>query len=109
MSTEINNNPERNIRTPYSTAVLVLGIISIPSCVCYGIVGLTTGIIALVLAQKGKKIYESNHTKFTKGSYDNLTAGRVCAIVGVSLSALYFLYFALILGFVFTAANPFSF
>ncbi|MDA9329171.1 M1 family aminopeptidase, partial [Flavobacteriales bacterium] len=56
-----------------------------------------------------KKIYESNHTKFTKGSYDNLTAGRVCAIVGVSLSALYFLYFALILGFVFTTANPFSF
>lgn len=108
-SEEIIDNIEGNIRTPYSTAVLVLGIISIPTCFCFGIVGLTTGIIALVLAQKGKKIYEANYTKFSKSSYANLTAGRICAIIGISISALYFLYYALIIGFAASVATPFRF
>ena len=33
---------------PNATAVLVLGIISIVGCFCYGIIGLILGIIALV-------------------------------------------------------------
>lgn len=74
---------------PNSTAVLVLGIISIVGCFCYGIVGLILGIIALALASKGKRDYEQNPGAYTQASYNNLKAGRVCAIIGTSLSALY--------------------
>lgn len=74
---------------PNSTAVLVLGIISIVGCGCYGIVGLTCGIIALVLAKKDMDRYNSNPVGYTEGSYKNLNAGRICAIIGTSLSAVY--------------------
>lgn len=78
--------------TPNSTAVLVLGIISIPTCFCWGVVGLVCGIIALVLASKGNALYKSNPSGYTISSYNNLKAGKVCGIIGVCLSGLYLLY-----------------
>lgn len=77
---------------PNAVAVLVLGILSIVFCICYGIIGLTLGIIALVLAGKGKALYEANPNAYTLGSYNNLKAGRVCAIIGVCLSSLYVIF-----------------
>lgn len=74
---------------PNATAVLVLGIVSIVGCFCYGIVGITCGIIALVLGKKDKARYAVNPGRYTPASYNNLKAGRVCAIVGLSLSAIY--------------------
>lgn len=82
---------------PNSTAVLVLGIISIVGCFCYGIVGLVCGIIALVLASKSLKDYNANPQGFTPSSFSNLKAGRVCAIIGLSLSSFYFVYFIVML------------
>lgn len=76
---------------PNATAVLVLGIISIVGCFCYGLIGLITGIIALVLAKKDRARYNINPNMFTEGSYKNLNAGRVCAIIGTILSSLYIL------------------
>jgi hypothetical protein len=76
---------------PNATAVLVLGILSIVGCMCYGIVGLICGIIALVLAKKDRALYAINPIGYTDASYKNLNAGRVCAIIGTSLSALYVL------------------
>ncbi len=73
---------------PNSTAVLVLGILSIVGCVCYGIIGLIMGIIALVLHQKDKELYQSNPSAYAE-SFKNSKAGNVCAIIGVSLSAIY--------------------
>ena len=73
---------------PNSTAVLVLGILSIVGCVCYGIVGLIMGIIAIVLHQKDKELYQSNPSAY-ESSFKNSKAGNVCAIIGVSLSAIY--------------------
>ena len=80
------NNQEK---VPNSVAVLVLGILSIVCCFCYGIIGLALGIIALVLAKKGKQLYEENPSNYTDGSFGNLKAGRVCAIIGTILSAVY--------------------
>jgi M penetrans paralogue family 26 len=77
------------ISLPNATAALVLGIISLVGCFCYGIVGLVCGIIALVLANKDLKLYAADPAAYSSGSYSNLKAGRVCAIVGLSLSALY--------------------
>jgi len=84
---------------PYATGVLVLGIISIPSCFCYGI-GFICAIIALVLAKKGKGAYKLNPSKYTPSSYNNLKSGKVCAIIGLILNVPFFLItiIALIIG-----------
>lgn len=76
---------------PNSTAVLVLGIISLPVCFCYflmGIPGFVLSIISLSMASKAKKIYEVNPSLYTPGSYNNLKAGRVCAIIGLVLNSI---------------------
>jgi len=91
---------DNQVDIPNSTVVLVLGIISIVTCVCYGVPGLICGIIALVLAGKSKMMYEVEPELYTISSINNLRAGRICAIVGVSLSGVIFLifvaYFALV-------------
>lgn len=73
---------------PNSTAVLVLGILSIISCWCYGLIGVLLAIIALILAGKGKKLYDDNPEMYTESSYKNLNAGKICAIIGISISGL---------------------
>jgi len=92
-----NNEMNGNQQLPNSTGVLVLGILSIVFCFCYGILGLILGIIALVLASKSIKLYNENMNLFTLGSYKNLKAGRICAIIGTSLSALYVLIIIIML------------
>jgi len=74
---------------PNSTAVLVLGILSIVFCWCW-IVGLPLGIVALALATKAEKLFRLGPSNYHEGSYKNMKAGKVCAIVGTSLSGLYF-------------------
>jgi len=94
LDNEVNGGMQTQV--PNATGVLVLGIISIPSCFCYGI-GLICGIIALVLAKKGKGAYMLTPSKYTPSSYSNLKAGKVCAIVGIILNAPFFLITALAL------------
>ncbi len=76
---------------PNATAVLVLGIVSIVICCCYGI-GIVPGIIAIVLAGKDKKLYAESPGVYTEASFKNLNAGRICAIIGLILGALYLAY-----------------
>jgi hypothetical protein len=78
---------------PNATAVLVLGIISIALCWCYGIVALACGIIGLVLGNKGMALYKANPSAYTLTSYNNLKGGRICAIIGLSLGALTIIFF----------------
>lgn len=82
-----NYGPQQPL--PNATAVLVLGIVSIVGCLCYGVVGLVCGIIALVLGNKDMKRYQAAPGQYTAGSYSNLKAGRICAIIGLSISAIY--------------------
>ena len=88
-SQQNTNTPQ--VPLPNATAVLVLGIVSIITCFCYGIVGAVCGIIALVLFKKDNFLYQANPAAYTPGSYSNLKSGRICAIIGVSLSAIYLL------------------
>lgn len=74
-----------NQKLPNATAVLVLGILSILTCICYG-GGLIFGIIALVLAAKDVKIYRLTPENFT--NYQSLNVGRILAIIGLVLSIL---------------------
>ncbi|OBW42707.1 hypothetical protein AB670_00920 [Chryseobacterium sp. MOF25P] len=74
-------------KLPNATAVLVLGIVSIVGCCCYGVLGLIAGIIGLVLYKKDNALYQSNPTLYS--DYNNLNTGRILCIIGLILSALY--------------------
>ena len=78
-----------NEQVPNSTAVLVLGILSIIFCWCWGIIGIILGIIGLILGGKSKKLYAEDPDRFSLSSYKNLNAGYICALIGTILSGLY--------------------
>lgn len=84
-----NVQPAVQLPLPNSTAVLVLGILSIAICWCYGLFGVTMGIIALVLSGKARALYNQNPELYTEGSFKNMKAGRICAIIGTVLSSVY--------------------
>ncbi|HNS16621.1 MAG TPA: CCC motif membrane protein [Bacteroidales bacterium] len=79
---------------PNSTAVLIMGILSI--IVCCGL-GLVLSIIALVMASKGKRLYEANPGKYAEGSYNNMKAGKICAIIGLIINLLVSLYYLIVI------------
>lgn len=85
---------------PNATATLVLGILSIVGCFCYGFVGLILGIIALAISSKSVRLYNENPDQWD--GYGNIKAGRITAIIGLILSALYLIFviiYVLILGY----------
>jgi len=86
---------------PNSTAVLVLGIVSIVGVLCsQGILGVILGIIGLVLASTPMKMIKEHPDRYTESSIKNLKAGRVCSIIGVALGGAFLLlaFFLLLLG-----------
>jgi hypothetical protein len=102
------NDPYQGMQQPLpnATAVLVLGIISIVGCFCYGIAGLICGIIALILAGKSKSLYLASPGMYTEASYKNMNGGRICAIIGVIISTLYFIFFIILIATIgFSAIN----
>lgn len=78
---------------PNSTAVLVLGICSLVFG-CF-FVGLILGIIGIVLAGKGRKLYAEDPTLYE--GYGALNAGFIMSIIGTVLGGLYTLY-AIVIG-----------
>jgi len=74
-------------KLPNATTSLVLGIISIVTCICYGVIGLPLGIIAVVLGQKSINLYKKNPEDYT--NLGNATAGKITGIVGIILNILY--------------------
>ncbi len=90
-----NNESVAQVPLPNSTAVLVLGILSIVCCFCYGVIGLVLAIIALSLAKKSNSLYNKSPDNYKAESFSNLKAGRICAIIGLILSALYLVFIVL--------------
>jgi hypothetical protein len=92
--------PQKNL--PNAIAVLILGICSIfPGCFCFGVVGIACGIVALVLSKKDMALYSANPNIYSISSYNNLKAGRICAIIGLCVSAMiliFYLVYFIILG-----------
>ena len=85
-------------KLPNATAVLVLGILSLVGCLCYGLPGMILGLIGLILANKDEKLYRQNPTMYS--DYGNLKAGKILSIIGlvlgllsVALMAFYVAYF----------------
>jgi heme/copper-type cytochrome/quinol oxidase subunit 2 len=75
-----------NRKLPNASAVLILGILSIVTCCCYGIFGVILGIVALFLAKGDLKLYAQNPENYS--NYNNLKIGRILAIIGIILSAI---------------------
>lgn len=77
------------LKLPNASAILILGVLSIPTCCCWGVVGLTLGIVALILAKRDLQLYRENPDLYD--GYANINTGRVLAILGIVLSAVYIL------------------
>lgn len=84
-----------NEKLPNSTGVLVLGIISIVLC---GLIGLICGIIALSMASAATRLYNENPMRYDEASFKQMKAGKVCAIIGLSLLGFVILLLIVILG-----------
>ncbi|MES2681304.1 MAG: CCC motif membrane protein [Bacteroidota bacterium] len=82
------NNNGGNLVTPNSIPVLVLGILSIVMCWCYGLLSVVLAIIAIVLANAGEKEYRLNPNAYSLSSYKNLKAGKTCAVIGLCLAGV---------------------
>ena len=76
-------------KLPNATTVLVMGIISILGCCCYGIIGIVCGIIGLVLAKKDTALYQQNPAAYN--NYSNLNTGRILCIIGLVISSIAFI------------------
>ena len=79
---------KRNL--PNGTAILILGILSIVTCCCYGF-GLILGIIALVLANKDLKLYKESPELYL--NYKNLNIGKILGVIGIVLSSIAFIIY----------------
>src|SRR5690606_17128467 len=75
---------------PNSTLILVLGILSIATCCCYGVIGLPLGIVALIMANKSTAVYAANPELYT--GFQNVKTGKILAIIGIILNAIYLVY-----------------
>ncbi len=78
-----------NQKIPNATLILILGIVSIVGCCCYGIPGLISGVVALVLANKAIAVYRLAPENYS--DYGNVKAGKIMAIIGIVLSVLFIL------------------
>jgi uncharacterized membrane protein YjgN (DUF898 family) len=87
-NTNYSNYSNGTQTLPNSVGVLVLGILSICFCWCYGIVSIIVGIVALVLASAAEKEYQANPGRYSLSSYKNLKAGKTCAVIGLCLAGL---------------------
>ena len=77
-------------KLPNSTAVLILGILSILTCCCVWGIGLILGIVALIVAKKDILLYIENPEQYD--GYSNINTGRVLAIIGIVLSSIYLIF-----------------
>jgi|WetSurMetagenome_2_1015567.scaffolds.fasta_scaffold234070_1 hypothetical protein len=86
-----HSTPPVQQQLPNATAVLVLGILSLVFiCPYISLLGIVLGIIALVLANRDQNLYRQNPAGYALSSFNNMKAGRVCAIIGLSIATLTF-------------------
>ena len=90
------------MQLPNATAVLVLGILSIVVCfIC--------GIVALVISNKDMALYRANPELYTTSSYNNIKAGRICAIIGIALQVLGIIVYIIVIAFFVSMAGTHAF
>ena len=78
--------------TGMAVAAMVLGIVSIPTCCIYGVPSLVCGILAVVFA--GKAVQAIREGTMPRSAEGMARAGKICGIVGIVLSVVYWLVIA---------------
>ncbi len=97
--------PKQNL--PNAKSVLILGILSIVFSIWYvSIIGIIISIVALVLSGKDMAHYSANKDKYTLSSFNNLRAGRICALIGLTVAIIFFVLIMLLI-FGILATMPF--
>ncbi|WP_179335179.1 CCC motif membrane protein [Winogradskyella costae] len=81
---------------PNATLALIMGILSIVGCCCYGLPGIIFGIVAIIIASKSEKLYKQNPEEYL--GYGNVKAGKIMGIIGVVLGILFAAYMAWFIG-----------
>ena len=74
-------------KLPNATIALVLGISSILTCCCYGVIGLPLGIVAFILGNKAIKLNNENPDDYE--GVNNATTGKVLGIIGIILNLVF--------------------
>jgi hypothetical protein len=74
---------------PNANTSVVLGVLSILTCCCYGVPGLIMGIISLYLVSKDMAEYRLNPTQYF--NFSVLNFGRILSIIGVVMNVVYLL------------------
>ncbi|HNQ68585.1 MAG TPA: CCC motif membrane protein [Bacteroidales bacterium] len=96
------NYPPNNIllNIPNSGGILTLGILSIVSlCCCGGLIAPILSIIALAMIPKAKKMYFQNPQSYKSSSLNNIKAGQICAIIGLAIAVIFWIYLMFIMIF----------
>ncbi len=94
----LSTNNSNATPLPNATATLVLGILSIVVCfIC--------GIVALVISNKDIAMYKANPELYSAASYNNIKAGRICAIIGLALQVVGIIIYVIMIAFVFSVAG----
>ena len=70
-------------RIPKDNSILTTGIIALPFS--FGIVGIILSIITLVNASSAMRIYNANPKLYLDPSIKKVKAGKICAIVSLSI------------------------
>ena len=83
-----NLDQNKTLELPNATSSLVLGVLSISMCYCWGPVGLVLAIIGLSMSTKAVSMYNINPGVYSEGSFKNANSGKVCSIIGLILSAV---------------------
>jgi 4-hydroxybenzoate polyprenyltransferase len=90
LDNEVQNNFQGNQTIPGAGGILTMGILSI---VFAGIIGVILGIIALNNSKDAMRDYNNNPSKYNPSSLSQVKAGKVCAIIGLSLAGFVLLIF----------------
>ncbi len=85
-------------RVPKDTSILTTGIIALPFSL--GIIGIILSIVTLVNASNSLRIYNANPSRYLSSSIKKVRAGRICAIISLSLFAA-----AILIGIAVVAAS----
>mgnify|MGYP003556217230 FL=1 len=94
----LSNSNANNAQLPNATATLVLGILSIVVC-------FMCGIIALVISNKDIAMYKANPDLYSAASYNNIKAGRICALIGIILQVLGIIVYIIFIAFCISMAG----
>jgi len=83
---------------PNSNLTLILGILSVLLCWWHFIsfAGIVLGFIALVLANRETTLYNQHPERYTASSLNNVKTGRICAIIGLIVSVIVFVFVILL-------------